>query len=202
MKRTLFLLSVVAMMFLSAGNPAERNIADFARQYLNIKYNKNPETFLYIGVQRQKLYLIKNNSVVTEYTISTSKHGCGQELHSEKTPLGLHKVHSLAGKNAPLGGIIKGSNFTGKMAVIIKDPVSTGQDEVTTRAIRLEGTEHGFNKGGKVDSFKREIYIHGTPEEGLIGKPVSHGCIRMKNQDVIELFNHTNPSTFVLLLNN
>lgn len=175
---------------------------EMAEEFLQVKYNKTPVKFIYVGIKRQKLYLIHKGQVKAEYPVSTSKFGCGQELNSEKTPLGLHRIKNLTGKNIPEGGIIIGPNYTGKNAEIVTEPKSTGKDLVTTRAMRIEGVENGVNKGGKKDTFKREIYIHGTPEEGLIGQPVSHGCIRMKNKDVIELFNLVNKNIYVLILNN
>ena len=87
-----------------------------------------------------------------------------------------------------MNAILKGRVYTGKQAKIISEPVTTDIDLVTTRILRLSGLESGYNKGGNVDSFNRFIYIHGTPEEGLIGQPASHGCIRMYNKDVVELF--------------
>ena len=72
--------------------------------------------------------------------------------------------------------------------------------DITSRILWLEGTEQGKNKGDGIDSYKRYIYIHGTSEEGLIGQPASHGCIRMKNKDVIDLFKEVSIGTFVLIL--
>lgn len=171
--------------------------------HLSIKYEKHKfNDFIYVAVKRQKLYFISDNQIASSYTISTSRYGTGYLLNSEQTPLGLHRISHKTGDKVPVGGIIKGINFTGKLAKIETAPVSTGKDEVTTRAIRLEGFEPGINKGGKRDSFNREIYIHGTPEEGLIGTPASHGCVRMKNLDIIELFGKVKEGTLVVILNN
>lgn len=178
-------------------------MTSFLLEHLAIKYQKHKfDSFIYVAIKRQKLYFIKADRVQSSYSISTSKFGTGFLLNSEQTPLGLHRISHKTGDKTPLGGIIKGVDFTGKMAKIETEPVETGKDEVTTRAIRLEGFEPGINKGGKKDSFNREIYIHGTPEEGLIGTPASHGCVRMKNLDIIELFNSVKEGTFVVILNN
>ncbi len=177
-------------------------LVDYVACYTSVKYKKEINSLLFVGASRQKMYLIKNNELVRTYDISTSKFGCGQEFASRKTPLGLHKISSKIGKNCPLGGIIVGSNYTGKIAPIEINPVSTGIDELTTRAIKLDGAENGLNKGGKNDSHRREIYIHGTPEEGLIGTPASHGCIRMRNSDIVELFDMVKENFYVLILEN
>lgn len=131
--------------------------------------------------------------IIKGYLISTSQFGSGSKVGSNKTPLGLHKIASKIGRNASFGAIFKRRRNTGKIAKINKD----GGDLMTTRILRLEGLQKGINKGKGIDSFKRCIYIHGTPEEKLIGKPASHGCIRMKNRDIIELFDLAKRGTAV-----
>lgn len=195
-------MSAILFVGATAFRRAEPNLAEFALEYANLRYQKTFTEMIYVGALRQKLYFIKDGKIEKEYDISTSRKGCGMENKSEKTPLGLHKIQNKIGNKAPLGGIISGVNYTGKVAGIETRPVSTGKDDVTTRAMRLEGTEPGYNKGGKYDSFLREIYIHGTPEEGLIGQPVSHGCVRMRNREVIELFDLVKPGMYVLILEN
>ena len=196
-------LLVTACFLLTALKPyTPTPLVEYVAGYTSVKYKKNIHTLLFVGAQRQKMYLIKNNELIRTFDVSTSKFGCGQEFNSRKTPLGLHKISSKLGKNCPLGGIIAGSNYTGKVAPIETKPVSTGVDELTTRALKLEGTEPGLNKGGKNDSHRREIYIHGTPEEGLIGTPASHGCIRMRNKDIVELFDLVKENCYVLILEN
>jgi lipoprotein-anchoring transpeptidase ErfK/SrfK len=181
----------------------EKRLAELVQEFVSIKYSKfKMKEYIYVGVKRQRLYLISDTTVVLSYPISTAKNGVGSEKLSEKTPLGLHKIESMVGENTPLNGIILGTRFTGKTATIITEAKKGDTDDVTTRAMRLEGLENKINKGGNKDSYSREIYIHGTPEEGLIGTPVSHGCIRMKNNDVIELFNRVKTGTYVIILNN
>ena len=121
------------------------------------------------------------------YDISTSKYGLGSESGSHKTPLGLHRVVEKYGDSAPEGTIFKSRINTGRIAEIEMRPQNTKLDYVTTRILWLDGMEPGKNKGGNVDSYHRYIYIHGTHEEGLIGRPASKGCIRMRNNEVIEL---------------
>jgi len=91
-------------------------------------------------------------------------------------------------------------NFEGEIATIFTDSTTSKTDDITSRILWLSGLEQGINKGGNVDSYQRYIYIHGTSEEGKLGIPASHGCIRMKNKDVIKLFNKVNEGTKVLIL--
>lgn len=150
-----------------------------------------------VQISQQNLHLFEKERVLKVFSISTSIFGIGNKSGSNKTPLGLHRIVSKIGRNAPLGSIFKKRRNTGKIAVVYKDRALKVADLITTRILRLEGLEQGVNKGEGVDSFKRCIYIHGTPNEGLIGKPASHGCIRMKNKDVIELFNLVKRNTLV-----
>ncbi|MDP8260202.1 MAG: L,D-transpeptidase [Candidatus Gygaella obscura] len=138
-----------------------------------------------IIISKQKLYYYLGTKLEKVYLISTSKYGIGNKTGSNRTPLGLHHIVSKIGRNASLGAVFKRRRNTGNIAKIR----SGCGDLMTTRILRLEGLERRVNKGKGIDSFWRCIYIHGTPEERLIGKPASYGCIRMKNRDIIELFN-------------
>ena len=142
-----------------------------------------------IQLLKQKLSLFKSNQLIKTYPVSTSKYGIGNCSGSNKTPLGLHKISNKIGRNAPIGSVFIKRRNTGKVAEIRGKAANQPQDLITSRILRLVGLERRVNKGLGIDSFQRCIYIHGTPEEWLIGRPASHGCIRMKNRDVIELFN-------------
>lgn len=203
----LFILSFAfAGIFIPDPEPeimAEKRLAELVQDFVSIKYSKyKMKEYIYVGVKRQRLYLISDTTVVMSFPISTSKYGIGSEKLSEKTPIGLHQIESMVGENTPINGIILGTSYTGKIATVISEAKSGNTDDVTTRAMRLEGLENKINKGGNKDSYSRDIYIHGTPEEGLIGTPASHGCIRMKNKDVIALFNRVKTGTYVIILNN
>ena len=95
---------------------------------------------------------------------------------------------------------MKGRVYYGNIANIYIDTTKSKTDDVTSRVLWLEGLEYGINKGVGIDSFKRYIYIHGTSEEGRLGTPASHGCIRMKNKEVIELYKIIEVGTLVLIL--
>ena len=175
----------------------------FLKDYLSIKYPAREFTdFIYIGVKRQELYLFRGGKLLKVYKVSTSKHGAGSVEGSEMTPVGLHKVHGKFGQNVPENGILKHKRFTGELAKIENKPVPINKDIITTRIITVEGLESGVNKGGKLDSYDRHIYIHGTAEEGLIGQPASHGCVRLKNKDIMDLFDLLSKGMYVIILNN
>ena len=123
-----------------------------------------------------------------KYSISSSYYGTGSQENSLKTPLGRHEIYKKIGNDLPVNAILKGRVWSGAIADIIEEPLDTDFDHVTSRILWLDGLEIGKNKGKGIDSRDRYIYIHGTAEEGLIGKPASDGCIRMYNEDVIELF--------------
>lgn len=138
-----------------------------------------------VDISTQKLYLyLKENSVINEYDISTSKYGIGSQAGSNKTPLGRHHIEQKIGEGAPLNTIFKARVSTNRQAEIDQEQ----GDVVTTRILWLKGLEKGKNAGSGIDSYQRFIYIHGTAAEKDIGKPASHGCIRMYNQEVIDLF--------------
>jgi hypothetical protein len=147
----------------------------------------------------QSVCLFNRDSLIACYPVSTSRFGSGNLEDSHQTPLGWHRICEKIGEDAPLGMIFISRKPTGRIAEIYSDTTDKPEDEITTRIIRLEGCEKGFNQGGSVDSFLRQIYIHGTPEEGLIGKPASHGCVRMKNRDIIDLFSRVPIFTYVLI---
>ena len=152
-----------------------------------------------VDISEQRLYLIENNLIKASYPISTSKYGEGSIENSFKTPLGEHSIKEMIGEEAEINTIFTSRINTKRSATIIDQFEDTDNDYVTSRIIWLDGEEEGFNKGGNVDSFRRYIYIHGTHEEGLIGTKASHGCIRMFNYDVIELFKLVNIGTKVLI---
>jgi len=152
-----------------------------------------------VDIAAQQLHLVVNNSVRQSYDISTSKYGIGSESGSNKTPLGAHYVKRRYGHDAPRLSIFKGRKDTGEVAAVEDEARATGHDFVTTRILWLKGLEQGKNTGEGVDSYQRYIYIHGTHEEGLIGQPASHGCIRMRNSDVIELFGQTPTGSLVYI---
>ena len=141
-----------------------------------------------ISISEQRLYLYENKEIIRSYPVSSSAYGEGQIENSLKTPLGMHEVKTKIGTNVDkYHFFVSREHIPQKVSIIDRD-IDSDDDFITSRIMWLSGLSEGFNKGTNVDSFKRYIYIHGTHEEGLIGKKASHGCIRMLNHDVLELY--------------
>ena len=170
------------------------NLEDISKDYVNL------DKLIVVKVNTQELYFLNKGVIKEKFSISTSLYGTGSEVNSYKTPLGRHVIAKKIGKNLPFGAILKGREWTGSIANIIKEPIDTEFDIVTSRILWLKGLEEGLNLGPGVDSMSRYIYIHGTAEEGLIGKPASDGCVRMYNSDVIYLFKKVDTNTQVWIL--
>ena len=151
-----------------------------------------------ISITNQELILRDESGVIKTYKISTSKFGEGSKENSFKTPLGKHEIKKMIGKDVIIGGRFIGRVHTGEIFPIYTDQeIYVKEDVVQSRIIWLSGLENNINKGKGVDSFARYIYIHGTPEEWLLGTKASKGCIRMSNQDVIELFDKVHEGMIV-----
>lgn len=161
------------------------------------RYLTNP--WIIINSASQSLFLVKCGLIDLCYPVSTSKYGLGSAQDSYKTPLGAHIIAEKIGSHCAINEILRARQPTGNYADIIQQPITSSEDLVLTRILWLQGIEKGSNAGKGVDSYQRYIYIHGTPEEGLIGTPASHGCIRMNNADVIDLFARVHVSTFVYI---
>lgn len=151
---------------------------------------------LWVSVDHQKLVGIEGHRIVFVFPCSTAERGTGSRENSYMTPLGWHYVDERFGDDAPLGAIFKSRIYQNE---IWSPGDKTQKDLVLTRIMWLRGMEYGKNAGPGIDSHDRYIYIHGTPAEDKIGTPASHGCIRLKNHDVIEVFNKTKAGTRVLI---
>jgi len=198
---------IICIFLLISNNYLTQNTNDISVdlliEYLEVKYpDEIFSDFIYIGIKRQKLLLVKDRKLLKYYSISSAKLGVGNIKDSDKTPLGLHKIYKLYGDNVPLGGIFKTKIYTGNIAVIEKDTIVTNLDIMSSRIITMKGLENGLNRGKNIDSYNRNIYIHGTNEEGLIGTAVSHGCIRMNNIDIIDLYSKVKKNMLIVILNN
>ena len=133
-----------------------------------------------ISTRDQKLAVLDRGTLLTTYPVSTSKFGLGDYSRSSRTPLGELEVAKKIGDNAPLGAVFKDRIRTGEIVA----PNSPGRDPIVTRILWLRGRE-----AQNANAFGRYIYIHGTPEERVIGRPASYGCIRMRSSDIIQLYN-------------
>jgi lipoprotein-anchoring transpeptidase ErfK/SrfK len=177
---------------------------DAAVTKLEKGYGLKPgELAIVVDPSEQKLYAVRSHKVTRMYSVSTSKRGLGNVVSSRKTPTGMHRIKKKIGEGAPLGTIFKARVNTGK--------VTNNRAHITTRIMWLDGQEPGINtdltitedtdtKAGHIDSFWRYIYIHGTGKESRIGTPHSIGCIEMKNEDVVELFEGAREGTLVEIL--
>ncbi len=151
---------------------------------------------IWVSVEEQLFRLVENGEVRWEVPCSTAENGTGSQMGSKKTPLGWHVVSQKIGEDAPVGQVFRGRAPTKE---IWKPGQDTKEDLVLTRILILDGLEPGKNKGGKVDSLKRYIYVHGTNDESRIGTPASHGCVRLRNQDVLSAFERIAVDTPLLI---
>ena len=154
---------------------------------------------LYVDTKAQKMYVLVNQKVQYVYSISSSKYGVGNTSGSLKTPTGMHQIVEAYGDEAPLGTIFKARINTGKRYSFKTSTPNDKKDHVLTRILRLKGLERGVNRGKGMDSYSRCIYLHGTNNESKIGTPTSRGCIRMRNLDIIDLYNYVKIGDYVYI---
>lgn len=133
------------------------------------------------------------------FAISSARNGAGEAMGSEATPRGRHMVRARFGAGLPEGAVLTGRKFSGEVYSAELAKQYPERDWVLTRILWLGGLEAGRNQGGNVDSFRRFIYIHGTPDSEPMGTPASHGCIRMRNADLIRLFDLVPVGTLVTI---
>ncbi|MGY6274929.1 L,D-transpeptidase family protein [Methylomonas sp. MgM2] len=144
--------------------------------------------YLDVCIASQELRLLANDEVLCRYSVSTAKNGPGQLKGSECTPTGWHRIRAKIGGDAPINSVFVGRRPTGEIYTPALASEFPGRDWILSRILWLGGLEPGHNRYGRVDSTWRYIYIHGCPDESMQGVPASHGCIRMKNADVTDLF--------------
>lgn len=147
-------------------------------------FRELPPRLMVVDVARQRLFLIERDARLAEYPVSTAAAGVGSEEGSLRTPPGWHRVHAAIGADAAPGTVFENREPTG--AIWRGEPGD--QDLILTRVLTLEGLEDGVNRGRGIDSLERYIYVHGTNHPHSIGAPTSHGCIRMRDPDLIALF--------------
>lgn len=148
-------------------------------------YPTPPETLiLTVSIQHQTLSLVRDRHVLHSYPVSTASAGAGNREGSGTTPTGNHQVCEIFGKHGPIFQVFESRQPTGEFA---KPGAHPQRDLILSRILWLEGLEPGHNAGPDIDSKDRYIYIHGTNQEDRIGTPASAGCIRMRNQDIVEL---------------
>jgi len=149
-----------------------------------------------VSVHEQILIHRRHNGVRKSYRVSTARAGTGNLRSSFQTPIGRHRIYEKIGAGLPAGTVFRGRQPIGLYEDLRN---SQSQDWILTRIIWLEGCQTGINRRGIHDTRNRYIYIHGTDEEHLIGTPASHGCIRMCNDDILELFEHCHVNEMVVI---
>lgn len=155
------------------------------------------ERTIRIDLGAQRLDLCEGGRVLRSYPVSTAGNGPGERLGSECTPRGVHVVAEKIGADAVPGTVFVGRVPTGEVCTPELFATSPERDWILTRILWLGGCEPGRNQGGDVDTFRRYVYIHGCPDALPLGQPASHGCVRMHDPDVIDLFDRVEVGTRV-----
>ena len=153
---------------------------------------------IHIDSQLQQLTLVcRDPNDNQQFPVSTSRHGIGQLEGSLQTPAGIHRIAEKIGDGEPAGRVFRAREPQDE--VCLPQDYDGESDVITTRIMWLDGLQAEFNRDGEVDSKHRYIYIHGTADEAHIGQPASIGCVRMKNLDVIELFDLVQVNDLVII---
>lgn len=156
--------------------------------------------YLHVVVAEQKLYLKdRHGRVLRSYLVSTSAKGLGEHKGSERTPRGWHYIRAKIGAGLPKNAVLVGRRWTGELWTPELHWKFPDRDWILGRILWLCGLEKGFNRGWEVDTFHRYIYIHGSPDFYIDGTPGSHGCIRMRMGEIVELFERVETGTAVLI---
>ena len=158
------------------------------------------QSHIIVSVQDQRLSLIDHHDkVLFQASVATAKNGVGQLFGSECTPLGSHRIRAKIGDGRVLNTVFVGRRPTGEIYSQALATEFPNRDWILTRILWLCGNEVGFNRGGKVDTMRRYVYIHGAPDSHSMGTPSSHGCIKMHNADLLSLFELVEVGTPVMI---
>ena len=158
-----------------------------------------PAIHLHISLRDQRLDVWQADQVILKYAVSTALLGAGQHLNSGCTPTGLHAIYRKIGAGCPLNTAFVGRQAEPLPYSAVRAAALPHKDWILTRILWLTGCEMGHNRGGACDTLQRYIYLHGTPETEPMGIPRSHGCIRMRNADIVALFDQVIVGTLVLI---
>ncbi len=162
-------------------------------------YNESDTLSIDINLSNQTLTLCINDVPSICYRVSTAFNGPGELENSGCTPRGRHIIRAAIGKNKPVNSVFIGRRPTGEILTKSLVELNPQRDWILSRILWLSGCELGINRLGNVDTMRRYIYIHGTPDTEPMGLALSHGCIRMKNNDIIDLFDRVIPGVSVCI---
>ncbi len=157
------------------------------------------DAWLRIDLGRQSLTLLRGGETLASWPVSTARNGPGEGRGSGRTPRGWHRVRIKIGAGQPRGAVFVGRRPSGEIWTPRLNRQQPRRDWILTRILWLTGLQPGFNRGGDRDTLRRYIYIHGTPEDQPMGTPLSHGCVRMRNDEIETLFERVENGTPVLI---
>jgi len=157
------------------------------------------KNLIVVNISEQRLQLHANDVVTMDVVIASAKNGVGEQAGSECTPRGWHQVRAMIGSHAQTNAVFVGRRTTGEIYSPDLRRTFPDRDWILTRILWLSGLEPGKNRLNMMDTMRRYIYIHGCPDDDEMGVPGSHGCIKMRNTDVIQLFAAVTPGTQVFI---
>lgn len=158
-----------------------------------------PDKRIEISIAQQRLTLLQGDEALLSFLVSTALNGAGEQEGSGCTPRGKHLIRACIGDGMPEGAVFVGRRFTGEIYSQQLSEQYPKRDWILTRILWLSGCEVGKNRLGGQDTMRRYIYIHGTPDTEPMGAPYSHGCIRMRNHELLQLFESVEPGLPVFI---
>lgn len=171
----------------------------FNRQAHYHRVVESGRLWLQIDIEKQRLRLRHGTQAEREYRISSAENGVGELNGSNRTPRGWHVIRAKIGAGQPADAVFVARRPTGEIYDEALGEAYPERDWILARILWLSGLEPGFNRLGSRDTMRRYIYIHGCPDSTIMGRPGSAGCIRMRNAELIELFERVEPGTPVLI---
>jgi len=155
--------------------------------------------WLHVDISEQRLSLFEGEALLSQWPVSTALNGPGERINSGCTPRGEHRVRNKIGEGCPENTVFAGRRPTGEIYNEALAAAQPQRDWILSRIIWLTGTESGRNRGGDCDTLRRYVYIHGCPDATPLGEPLSHGCIRMRNAHLIDLFERVKAGSRVVI---
>jgi hypothetical protein len=158
---------------------------------------QNEKPLIVVSIVQQRLQLRLQEKVLVDTVIASASNGAGEQMGSERTPRGWHKIRAKIGAGLAPNAVLVGRRPTGEIYTPQLRSQFPDRDWILTRILWLSGLEPGRNRFGEVDTMRRYIYIHGCPDDDAMGIPSSHGCLKMRNAEIISLFEQVPVNTLV-----